>query len=70
VLQTRVPVLPSDTEDELAGRVLQNEHKIYPQVIRWFAEGRLTMTNGQAVFDNKPLTAPMQFSPDQHSQAQ
>jgi phosphoribosylglycinamide formyltransferase-1 len=44
VAQTAVPVLPHDTEQALAARVLKQEHKLYPQAIRWFAEGRLTLT--------------------------
>ena len=41
VIQAAVPVLPDDTADTLAARVLQQEHHIYPQAIRWFAEKRL-----------------------------
>src|SRR5712691_11091037 len=41
VLQAAVPVLPGDTEDTLAARVLTVEHRIYPEAIRLFAEGRL-----------------------------
>jgi phosphoribosylglycinamide formyltransferase-1 len=41
ILQARVPVLPSDDEHSLAARVLEQEHQIYPQVIHWFAEGRV-----------------------------
>ena len=44
IVQAAVPVLPGDTEDTLGARVLEQEHKIYPQAIRWFAEGRLTVT--------------------------
>jgi len=36
-----VPVLPGDSEDALAARVLEQEHRIYPQAIRWFCDGRL-----------------------------
>jgi len=39
-----VPVLPGDSEDALAGRVLEQEHRIYPQAIRWFCDGRLEIT--------------------------
>ncbi len=46
VIQAAVPVLPDDTADTLAARVLQQEHRIYPQAIRWFAEGRLTKIDG------------------------
>lgn len=41
VLQAAVPVLPDDTEATLSGRILAVEHRIYPEAIRLFAEGRL-----------------------------
>jgi phosphoribosylglycinamide formyltransferase-1 len=41
VIQAAVPVLPDDTEDSLAARVLREEHRIYPQALRWFCEDRL-----------------------------
>jgi phosphoribosylglycinamide formyltransferase-1 len=41
VIQGAVPVLASDTEDTLAERVLSVEHRIYPQAVRWLAEGRV-----------------------------
>jgi phosphoribosylglycinamide formyltransferase-1 len=44
VLQAAVPVLPNDTEETLAARVLTQEHRIYPQAVRWFCEERLTVT--------------------------
>jgi phosphoribosylglycinamide formyltransferase 1 len=37
--QARVPILPGDTEDTLAARVLAEEHKLYPAMLRKFAEG-------------------------------
>jgi phosphoribosylglycinamide formyltransferase 1 len=37
--QARVPVLPGDTEDTLAARVLTQEHLLYPAVLRRFAVG-------------------------------
>jgi phosphoribosylglycinamide formyltransferase-1 len=40
ILQAKVPVLPGDTEDTLAARVLEQEHKIYPQALRLVAEGK------------------------------
>lgn len=40
ILQATVPVLPADTEDTLAARVLEQEHKIYPQALRLVAEGK------------------------------
>jgi len=41
VLQAAVPVLPGDTEETLSRRILAEEHRIYPEAVRLFAEGRL-----------------------------
>jgi len=41
VLQAAVPVLPADTEETLSARILAEEHRIYPEAVRLFAEGRL-----------------------------
>ncbi len=46
VIQAAVPVLPDDDEDSLAERVLEAEHRIYPQAVRWFAEDRLVIRDG------------------------
>lgn len=43
VLQAAVPVLPGDTEETLSRRILAEEHRIYPEAVRLFAEGRLTI---------------------------
>ena len=40
--QARVPVLPGDSAETLAARVLVQEHRLYPQVLRRFAQGDLT----------------------------
>lgn len=44
VIQAVVPVLPDDDEGRLSARVLKQEHRIYPQAVRWFVEDRLTIT--------------------------
>ncbi|HVQ77704.1 MAG TPA: phosphoribosylglycinamide formyltransferase [Candidatus Binatia bacterium] len=41
VLQAAVPVRSGDTEAALAQRILAEEHRLYPEAIRLFAEGRL-----------------------------
>ncbi len=46
VAQARVPVLPGDTEDTLAARVLLEEHKLYPYAVRLFVEDRLSIEQG------------------------
>ncbi len=48
IIQAVVPVCPDDTADALAARILKEEHKIYPQAIRYFAEGRI-VKNGRHV---------------------
>ena len=55
IIQARVPVLPDDDEDSLAARVLREEHRIYPQAIHWFAEGRLQLHSRQALLDGQPV---------------
>ena len=56
ILQAEVPVQAGDTADALAQRVHQQEHVIYPLVIRWIAEGRLMLQDETVLFDGKPLT--------------
>jgi len=46
ILQAVVPVLPADSPDALAARVLRQEHQVYARAIRWFLEGRLVSENG------------------------
>jgi len=41
IIQARVPILEGDTPETLAARVLEQEHRIYPEAIRKFAEGEL-----------------------------
>jgi phosphoribosylglycinamide formyltransferase-1 len=43
IAQAVVPVLPNDDANKLAQRILRQEHRIYPQVIRWIAEGRVSV---------------------------
>jgi phosphoribosylglycinamide formyltransferase-1 len=43
IIQAAVPVLPDDTEETLSARVLKLEHRIFPEAIRLFSEGRLSV---------------------------
>ena len=43
VVQAAVPVEEGDDADALAARILAEEHRIYPQAVRWFFEGRLSI---------------------------
>ena len=51
IVQATVPVLPNDTPDILAARVLEQEHRIYPLAIKWFFEGRLSIRDGKVLLD-------------------
>lgn len=43
IRQAAVPVLEGDQADSLEARILEQEHRIYPEAIQLFAEGRLTV---------------------------
>ena len=59
ILQATVPVEPGDTEETLAARVLEREHRIFPLAVRWFAQGRLTFDGGTACLDGTALATPV-----------
>ena len=58
IIQAAVPVLPDDTPDDLAARVLEAEHKTYPQAVKLIAESRIRLQSGRVVFE-----APVRLSP-------
>lgn len=47
ICQATVPVLRGDSAEQLAARVLQMEHLIYPRAVKWFIEGRLRIEGNQ-----------------------
>ena len=49
VLQASVPVEPGDTEETLSARILVQEHRLYPEAIRLFAEGRLRIEGRRVI---------------------
>jgi phosphoribosylglycinamide formyltransferase-1 len=64
IARARVPILPGDDPDTLAARVLEQEHRLYPRAIRWFAESRLRLEGEQVWFDGQPLAAPLRLEDD------
>jgi phosphoribosylglycinamide formyltransferase-1 len=63
IIQAAVQVIPSDTEETLAARVLQQEHRIYPEAVRWFMKDRLKLSDNSvevsdADFDDSVLYSP------------
>ncbi len=55
ILQRAVPVLPGDTPEDLAARILKEEHKVLPLAVRLFAEGRLRIEGRRVVINDKGL---------------
>jgi phosphoribosylglycinamide formyltransferase-1 len=51
--QGAVPVLDDDTEATLAARVLDVEHRLYPRVVRWLAEGRVRLEGNRVIVDGE-----------------
>ncbi|SIN99991.1 phosphoribosylglycinamide formyltransferase [Salinivibrio sp. ES.052] len=55
VLQARVPIFADDDAESVAARVQQQEHRIYPLVVKWFVGGRLKMKEERAWLDGQAL---------------
>ena len=68
IAQVRVPVLADDDATTLAARVLREEHRLYPQTLRWLAEGRIRWEDGRLLFDDQPLARPLQLEPEVEEQ--
>jgi phosphoribosylglycinamide formyltransferase-1 len=49
ILQASVPVQPDDTEESLSARILVEEHRLYPEAVRLFAQGRLTIVGRRVI---------------------
>lgn len=56
ILQAKVPVFEDDNVDTLAERVQTQERQIYPLVVKWFCDGRLTTKNQKAVLDGQTIS--------------
>ena len=52
IMRAQVTITPDDDAQTLAARVLQEEHRIYPEVVRLFAEGRVRLDDNQALVDD------------------
>lgn len=64
IIQAAVQVLPDDTEQTLAARVLHQEHLIYPQAVRWLCTGQIGLSeNEQVIFRGFKQSACTLFSP-------
>jgi phosphoribosylglycinamide formyltransferase-1 len=43
IIQAAVPAFPGESGDELGARILEFEHRVFPQAVQWLAEGRLSV---------------------------
>lgn len=59
IAQAEVPVKANDDAETLRLRVLEQEHIIYPQVTKWFAERRLKLEAQSVLFDQEKLLKPL-----------
>ncbi len=57
VLQAKVPVFEDDDATVVASRVHEQEHRIYPLVVRWFCQDRLQHLSDKALLDGQILSA-------------
>lgn len=61
ILQSRLSILAQHTPETLAADLLEQEHILYPRVVRWFCQDRLRLENDQVYFDGQALLAPLQL---------
>ena len=66
IAQARVSVLPGDDVPMLAQRVLDREHPLLVETLRWLAAGRLVLDRYGATLDGAKLSAPLQLDADNH----
>ena len=63
IAQAAVPVLSDDSEATLSARILRQEHRLYPLVVRWFGEGRVSLSDAKVAVAGLPDGATLLFSP-------
>ena len=63
IIQAVVPIHPEDTEKTLAARILEQEHKIYPQAIQWIAEKRVMIEGRKVTVKSAKSTRQALMSP-------
>src|SRR5690554_7723991 len=61
IAQAEVAVAEDDTPESLAEKVQQQEHVLYPIVVRWFCEGRIQLGAEGVLFDGAPIERPMRL---------
>ena len=63
LLQASYPVTAGDSVEDLQDRGHRLEHQMYPQLLRWISENKLSIdTNGRILYEQTPLEAPLLFN--------
>ena len=63
LLQGSYPIEAGDGVDELERKGHRLEHRMYPTLLQWLGEGRLSIEANQAFHDGQPLAAPLRLEP-------
>ncbi len=66
IIQAAVRVLPDDTNETLSARVLQQEHRIYPEAVRLFMKGRIKLSGSHVEVSNIASENSVLYSPELH----
>ncbi|HLV77387.1 MAG TPA: phosphoribosylglycinamide formyltransferase, partial [Marinobacter sp.] len=61
IAQAEIRVQAGDTAETLSERVQQQEHQLYPIVVRWFCEGRVQLAAEGVLFDGQRLEQPLRL---------
>ncbi len=63
LLQGDYPIEPGDDVESLQRKGHRLEHQMYPTLLQWLGEGRMSIDGKQIIHDRKPLSAPIRFAP-------
>lgn len=63
IAQAAVPVMPDDTEETLAARILEAEHKIYPMALKLIAQGRVRVVHEKVLIQDVDLADSQLINP-------
>lgn len=64
IAQIKLPILANDTPETLAQRTKEKEHQLYPEVVHWIAEKKLSLCSNQLRWQGRTLTTPIIFDPN------
>lgn len=63
ISQMALAITATETVESLQQRVLQLEHRLYPETLRWFGQNRIQLIAGRVWIDGKPREQPLLLTP-------